>query len=94
MTLIKILKASGFGEPLLSWFSSYLTNRIHYAKVFGIKSEVNNIPSGVPQGSHLSPILFFLFINNIKHVIQNSNFLMFADDLRIFLEIRCINDCH
>jgi hypothetical protein len=94
VNLIKILKAIGLGELLLSWFRSYLTNRIHHVKVFGIKYRVSNIPSGVPQGGHLSPILFALFINNIKHVIRNSRFLMFVDDLKIFNEIRCINDCH
>jgi retron-type reverse transcriptase len=82
ITLIKILKASGFGEPFLSWVSSYLTNRIHYVKVLDIKSEVNIIPSGVLQKGHLSPILFSLFINNIKHVIRNRRFLMFVDDLK------------
>jgi hypothetical protein len=92
ITLIKILKASGFWELLLSWFNSYLKNRIHYVKVFGIKSEVNNIPPCIPQGGHLSSILFSLFINN-KHFIRNSRFLMFVDDLKIFLVIRCINYC-
>jgi hypothetical protein len=91
--LMKVLASNGFGEPLLSWFSSYLSDRKQFVKVFGIKSQVLNTPSGVPQGGHLSPLLFILFINDIKKVIRHSKFLLFADDLKLFLEIRSVHDC-
>jgi len=35
--LMKVLASSGFGEPLLSWFSSYLSYRKQFVKIFGIK---------------------------------------------------------
>lgn len=92
-TLMKVLLDSGFGEPLLSWLGSYLNNRKQYVKVLGSKSEIFTIPSGVPQGGHLSPLLFSLFINSVKAVIQNSKFLLFADDLKLFLRVSCIKDC-
>jgi retron-type reverse transcriptase len=82
-----------FEDPLLSWFGSYLKNRKQYVKVFGYKSAICNIPSGVPQGGHISPLLFSLFINSIKSVIRNSKFLLFADDLKLFLKFSCESDC-
>jgi len=91
--LMKVLASSGFGEPLLSKFSSYLSDRKQFVKIFGIESQVLNTPSGVPQSSHLSPLLFTLFINDIKKVIRDSKFLLFADDLKLLLEIRSIHDC-
>jgi hypothetical protein len=91
-TLLKILMDSGFGELLLSWFGSYLKNRKQYVKVFGYKSAICNIPSGVPQEGHLSPLIFSLFINSIKSVIRNSKFLLFSDDLKLFLKICCESD--
>jgi hypothetical protein len=64
--LIYQLKKLGIGNPLLSWLQSYLSNRRQFVKVHGTPSELTHIPSGVPQGGHLSPLLFILFINSVK----------------------------
>lgn len=47
----------------------------------------------IPQGGHLSPLLFLLYINIIKQLLKYSNILAFADDLKIFLHINSIEDC-
>jgi len=60
--LINELDSLGIGDPLLSWLCSYLSNRQQFAKVNNCKSSLVNIPSGVPQGGHRSPLLFILFI--------------------------------
>jgi hypothetical protein len=49
--------------------------------------------SGVPPGSHLGPVLFSIFINNIKNVIRDSLFLLYADDLKLFYNFRSEHDC-
>ena len=46
-----------------------------------------DVPSGVPQGSHIGPLLFILFINDIVNFLPECNILMFADDLKIFSTI-------
>lgn len=65
---------------------SYLENRTQIVCVYGAHSEPITPKSSVPQGSILSPLLFALFINDLPHLI-NSNILLFADDLKIYLKI-------
>jgi hypothetical protein len=91
--LIEFLHKAGFGEPILSWFKSYLSDRVQYVKVLGCKSETICVPSGVLQGGHLSPLLFFLLVIGLKLVILDSRFLMFVDDLKIFRAIESVTDC-
>ncbi|XP_022175933.1 uncharacterized protein LOC111038911 [Myzus persicae] len=91
--LIETLYKTGFGEPLLSWFKSYLSDRVQWVKVFGCKSSVSKVSSGVPQGGHLSPILFSLYVNGIKEIVKNCELLMFADDLKLFRKIDNLSDC-
>ena len=77
---------------LLLLLNSYLSNRKHRVVVDGQCSSWNVVPSGIPQGSILGPLLFTLFVNDIPHQLS-SDCLMFADDLKIFRQISCVNDC-
>lgn len=86
------LNQLGFGGPLLSWLNSYLTNRSHFTSVLGFSSSLLPVPSGTPQGGHLSPILFILFINSISLVLSKCHLLFFADDLKMFSRISSISD--
>jgi hypothetical protein len=51
------------------------------------------VKSGVPQGSTLGPLLFNIFINDICDSISCSKYLLFADDLKIYLNINNVHDC-
>ena len=56
-------------------------------------SGYEQVSSGVPQGSHLGPLMFILYINNINKNIQSSDLLLYADDTKIFKIIRDRHDC-
>jgi hypothetical protein len=81
--LIYQLEKLGIGNPLLSWLQSYLSNKRQFVKFHGTPSELTHIPSGVPQESHLSPLLFILFINSVKTFLPFTKVLLFADDIKM-----------
>ncbi|KAJ0177822.1 hypothetical protein K1T71_006695 [Dendrolimus kikuchii] len=53
-----------------------------------------NVYSALHTGSLLGPLLFTIFINDINNCFKFSNFLLYADDVKIFRSINTINDCY
>ena len=47
------------------------------------------IGSGIPQNSYLSPLLYNLYINHVVETFSHGDFLMLADDLKIFITEDC-----
>lgn len=90
--LINELESLGVGNPLLSWLKSYLTGRKQFVTILGSSSNTFETTSGVPQGGHLSPLLFSLFVNSISTRLNQVKFLLYADDLKIFHKIRSPTD--
>ncbi|KAL4098047.1 hypothetical protein QTP88_022719 [Uroleucon formosanum] len=92
-SLIYTLDKLGIGIPLLSWIRSYLVDRWQYVKLFNISSSKFKVSSGVPQGGHLSPLLFNIFVNSIFSNVPSVRLLLFADDAKLFSRISSSTDC-
>lgn len=90
--LINKLNMLGFNPTSLSWIKSYLCCRKQRVRYKNSISKSIDVLSGVPQGSHFGPVLFSLFINDLPSVIQFSNILMYADDVKIFFSYKEISD--
>ena len=64
------LKNNGITGSLNEWFSDYLTDRKQCVVINGHSSEYGTIEAGVPQGSVLGPLLFLIFIDDIKEGLK------------------------
>jgi hypothetical protein len=86
---------NNFGQSsfYVNWFQSYLSDRSSSVRILGKFSSPFSVLSGAPQGSTLGPLLFNIFVNDISAKINHSKFLLFADDLKIYRNIKSAGDC-
>lgn len=82
--LLHKLANAGFSGALLSWFTSYLSDRQQRVVLNGASSDWTSVRAGVPQGSILGPLLFLIYINDIVKNIGCS-IRLFADDTSLYI---------
>ena len=87
--LLKKLSHYGIRGQLLKLIECYLANRKQYVSYGGKESVQLSINCGVPQGSVLGPLLFIIFVNDIVSISNLAMFVLFADDLNLFVAHSC-----
>ena len=75
----------GRGDTL-KWIKDFLVNRKQAVVTNGVNSNCISVPSGVPQGSVLGPILFLVYINDLPEQVK-SRVRLFANDATIYLAL-------
>ena len=90
--LLSKLENYGIRGPAKACFESYLKNRHQIVKIGDTLSDKMQIVRGVPQGSILGPILFLLYINDIKNSSKILKFFLYADDTSTFLISKSIQE--
>lgn len=83
--LLDKLQNYGIRGNCLELLRNYLGSRKQITKFDSIKSELENVQYGVPQGSVLGPLLFLIYINDIVNATTLGHFVIFADDTNIFV---------
>ena len=90
--LLHKVKAIGIQGKLGIWIKNFLSNRTQHVRLPGGKSHCSSVISGVPQGTVLGPVLFFILMSDISKDI-NCNIIAFANDTRLYSAINSPADC-
>ena len=88
--LLHKLKSYGISGQILSLISSFLSNRRLRVVLDGKSSQEYPVNAGVPQGSILGPILFLLYINDLRDDVICDT-AIYADDTTLYS--RCDQAC-
>ena len=67
-----------------------MKNRRQYVIFINHESNVTDVANGVPQGSILGPLLFNIYVNDLKNVSDKFKFIMYADDTAIYFNLDMI----
>ena len=77
------LEHYGFRGIFLDFMMQFVQDRRYFVNANGQNSEVHNVNIGVPQGSTLGPLLFLIYVNDMKNSSSILEFIQFADDTTI-----------
>ena len=75
---LRKMASLGFSNDSINWLQSYLFNRGFRVNIKSKYSSAAKIECGVPQRSVLGPLLFLLYVNNLKRFVDFDLFL-YAD---------------
>ena len=82
----------GIDPSVYHWIQNFISSRKQAVKVDENLSSFIEVPSGVPQGSVLGPLLYIVHSSDFHHGLV-SNTQEFADDCASSKKIRDLSDC-
>ena len=78
------LVSIGFDNFSCALIHDFLTDRLQRVKVSGISLNWISVKQGVPQGTILGPVLFLIYVNEMRDLRITSKIIQYADDTLIF----------
>ena len=84
--LLEKLGHYGFRNEIKCWVQSYLQGRHQFVSIGNSNSGMLETKMGVPQGSTLGPLLFLIYISDMRNALSNMKIIHFADDSTLYLD--------
>ena len=77
----------GITGSALDLLSSYLMNRTQSVNIDSFLTPKSPVPTGVPQGSVLGPLLFSLYTSPLSSILDRSpvSYHLYADDTQLYI---------
>ena len=89
--LLYKIESHGISGNVAAWIGEWLCDHKQQVVLNGKFSRLQDVLSGVPQGSVLGPILFLIFVNDIDTVVS-SHIQKFADDCKVYRSVPTAED--
>jgi len=70
--LQRLQRTFGIDVNVHQWFRSYLVGRTQYVRRGALRSLITSLLCGVPQGSVMRPLLFFLYTFDLIQLIEGN----------------------
>ena len=92
--LLAKLYTYGICEQVLGWLEHYFDKRTHQTRVGNCLSVEADLISGVIQSSGIGPVCFLIYSDELAKVHERNGVVvkLFADDVKVYLEICNVND--
>ena len=78
------LVSIGFDNFSCALIHDFLTDRLKRVKLSCISSNWISVKQGVPQGTILGPVLFLIYVNEMRDLRITSKIVQYADDTLVF----------
>ena len=79
------LVSIGFDNFSCALIHDFLTDRLQRVKLSGISSKWISVKQWVPQGNILGPVLFLIYVNEMRDLGITSKIVQYADDTCVFI---------
>ena len=86
------MRAHGIRDHLCAWIEDWLSDRQQRVLLNCEISDWQNVISGVPQRLFLGPMLFIIYVNNLKGNLLSKK-AKFADDTKLGGKVICTKYC-
>jgi len=97
--LIKRMEEMGFEADLVRWVESFMEDGKVIMSMDGKEGDSMNVETGVPQGSPVSLVLFFIYLSGLfgqvedKEKERESEGISFVDDVAWVVEGEDVGEC-